>query len=279
MFWGLFFGLFFFALICRIFTWHLILLFIRNIQIVLEYWIFVLKCSIWVHETWLHSTTVTFLQSQTSACEDFPPFNSWLTVWSSNQNMRKMCQQARCWGTAPTLRTRCDWRLLNPQQRSQVRIKDTTLLTKDNIWFLSLKCDERAKGALHIYTHTYIHTYSIHAHGQLKSHRIKKWMFSDDNIAVLPTMSSPRSSALKWKKQQNVYNHFVNGKEKQMCLHVNERKFETTFRGAFLLKPLFENCFMMSRPRGCYVWLCLLYVCVCERADMSRSGWLIRAKV
>lgn len=40
---------------------------------------------------------------------------------------------------------------------------------------------------------------------------------------------------MEMKMWQNVYSYFVNGKEKQMCLHVNERKYETIL-GAFLPK-------------------------------------------
>ena len=40
-----------------------------------------------------------------------------------------------------------------------------------------------------------------------------------------------RLGPTEMRMRQNVYSYFVNEKEKQMCLHVNERKFETLFGG------------------------------------------------
>lgn len=80
------------------------------------------------------------------------------------------------------------------------------------------------------------------------------------------------------KTQRNVYSYFVNGKEKQMCLHVNERKFETFFGGLFSWNYS-ENCFMMSRTWGCYVWVCTVcvHVCMCVRVWACRHvlKWVI----
>lgn len=84
------------------------------------------------------------------------------------------------------------------------------------------------------------------------------------------------------KKQQNVYSDFVNGKEKQMCLLVNERKFETTFQGPFCWHYYLKIASWCQGPGAvmcdCVYCMCAcVFVCVC--ADMSWSGWLIRAKV
>lgn len=139
-------------------------------------------------------------------------------------------------------------------QRHHLIDKRQYVISLLEMWWKGKRCP----AYIHSYRHTYIqYTRSRPIHIESKS-----------GCSVITVLCCPPflpHEALHWneKKLQNVYNHFVNGKEKQMCLHVNERKFETTFRGAFLLKLLFENCFMMSRPRGCYVWLCLLYACVC----------------
>lgn len=112
------------------------------------------------------------------------------------------------------------------------------------------------------YIHSYMHTYSIHAHGQLKSHRIKKWMFSD-NIAVLPTISSPRSSALKWKKLQNVYNQ----KEKTDVFACEWKEVWDNFSWGFSAETIIWKLLHDVQAQGL---LCVTVFTVCVRVWACR---------
>lgn len=135
---------------------------------------------------------------------------------------------------------------------------------------------KRCPAYIHSYRHTYIHTvYTLTA----KSHRIKKWMFCD-NIAVLPTISSPRSSALKWKKAAECLQPLCQRERKTDVFACEWKEVWDNFSWGFSAETIIWKLLHDVQAQG-LLCVTVFTVCVrvCERADMSRSGWLIRAKV
>lgn len=134
----------------------------------------------------------------------------------------------------------------------------------DKIWLLHFSCNERAKGALHVHPYTRVYTHTARF------------------FHVFQAFGAETPGTLHWnEKAAECLQRLCQRQRKTDVFACEWKEVWDNFSEAFLLTLLFENCFTMWRSRGCYVWLCLLYMCmcVCVCADTSWSGWLIRAKV
>lgn len=174
--------------------------------------------------------------------------NSWLTVWSSDQDMEWIRQQAGCRGTAPILRTRCNWLLVNPQQSSQVRAR---LISSPTPWQITDKhvCSQACEHVL----------------------LLKNWTFSD-NTGALATVSDVfglRKCLKLWTENENAAEclQLLGQLKWKADVVESEKKFGGGFYAETILKiaswcpghgPLLCEC------------VCCMHVCEC--ADMSQAG-------
>lgn len=77
------------------------------------------------------------------------------------------------------------------------------------------------------------------------------------------------------KMQQNVYSYFVSGKRKTDVLWMWTKGSLRHFWGLFCWNYS-ENCFMMSRSWGLYMWVCVCCMCACICVCACVCVWACR---